>query len=115
MFTGHLPELIIVLVVALIVFGPKRLPEVGNAVGKGLREFRKATSEIEDAVLHHDEADGFEDEDDDTFPHFPPEPEEDLAVSSEPTIDTLSQRRAMKQQLGDAPASVHEEEMSSPS
>jgi sec-independent protein translocase protein TatA len=39
-------ELLVVLLIALIVFGPKRLPEVGRTVGKGLREFRRATDEI---------------------------------------------------------------------
>jgi TatA/E family protein of Tat protein translocase len=40
------PELLVVLAVALIIFGPKRLPEVGRSLGKTIREFRKATSEI---------------------------------------------------------------------
>lgn len=39
-----MPELILVLIIALIVFGPGKLPEVGRALGKGLREFREATS-----------------------------------------------------------------------
>jgi sec-independent protein translocase protein TatA len=39
-------ELIIVLVIALIVLGPKRLPEAGKAVGKGLREFKDSLSGI---------------------------------------------------------------------
>jgi sec-independent protein translocase protein TatA len=43
-------ELVLILLVVLIVFGPGRLPDVGQAVGKGIREFRKATNEIEDAV-----------------------------------------------------------------
>jgi sec-independent protein translocase protein TatA len=43
-------ELVLILIVVLIVFGPGRLPDVGQAVGKGIREFRKATNEIEDAV-----------------------------------------------------------------
>jgi len=34
------PELAIVLIIALIVFGPKRLPELGRSLGKGIREFR---------------------------------------------------------------------------
>ncbi len=33
-------EIIVVLIIALIVFGPKRLPELGNSLGKGIREFR---------------------------------------------------------------------------
>ena len=44
------PELIIVLVIVLILFGPGRLPDIGNAIGKGIREFRKASSEIEDSI-----------------------------------------------------------------
>ena len=55
--TGHLPEIIIVLVVILIIWGPGKLPDVGAAMGKGIREFRKASSETHDAVMgtHHDE------------------------------------------------------------
>lgn len=43
-------ELIIVLIIALLVIGPKRLPEMGNAVGKTIREFRKASSDISEAT-----------------------------------------------------------------
>ena len=38
---GHLPEIIIVLVVILIIWGPGKLPDVGAAMGKGIREFRQ--------------------------------------------------------------------------
>jgi sec-independent protein translocase protein TatA len=41
-------ELIIVLVIALIILGPKRLPEVGRSVGKGMREFKDSLSGIND-------------------------------------------------------------------
>jgi sec-independent protein translocase protein TatA len=37
-------ELIVVLIIALIVLGPKRLPEVGRSVGRGMREFKNAVS-----------------------------------------------------------------------
>ena len=47
---GHFPELVMVLILALIIFGPKRLPEVGEGLGKSLREFRKATSGVQDVV-----------------------------------------------------------------
>jgi sec-independent protein translocase protein TatA len=43
-------ELIIVLVIALIVLGPGKLPDVGAALGKGIREFRKASSDLNDAA-----------------------------------------------------------------
>lgn len=42
-------ELIIVLAIALIVLGPKKLPEVGRSVGKGMREFKDAISGDNDA------------------------------------------------------------------
>jgi len=43
-------ELVIVLVIALLVIGPKRLPEMGNSLGKTIREFRKASSDISEAT-----------------------------------------------------------------
>jgi sec-independent protein translocase protein TatA len=43
-------ELILLLVIILVIFGPGKLPDIGNAVGKGIREFRKASSELEDSV-----------------------------------------------------------------
>lgn len=43
----HFPELILILVVALIIFGPGKLPEVGKALGKGINEFKKASSDAQ--------------------------------------------------------------------
>lgn len=40
-------ELMVILIVALLVVGPKRLPEVGRSIGRGLREFRKAQDEVQ--------------------------------------------------------------------
>lgn len=42
------PELIIILVIIIIVFGVGRLPEVGGAIGKGLREFRRASTGMDE-------------------------------------------------------------------
>jgi len=39
-------ELLIIFVIALLVFGPKKLPELGKSLGKGLREFKKATEDL---------------------------------------------------------------------
>jgi sec-independent protein translocase protein TatA len=47
-----LPEILIVLIIALIVFGPKRLPELGRSLGKGINEFRDGMS-----GAHEDEED----------------------------------------------------------
>ncbi len=46
MFNIGMPELLVILTVALIVLGPKRLPDVARAIGKAMAEFRKATSGI---------------------------------------------------------------------
>ena len=42
MFGLGVPELIVILVVGLLVFGPGKLPEIGSALGRGIRDFRKA-------------------------------------------------------------------------
>ena len=44
------PELIIILVIALLILGPGKLPEVGASIGKSIREFRKASSDLSDSV-----------------------------------------------------------------
>lgn len=44
------PELIILLVVVLIVFGPGKLPDIGNAIGRGVKEFRKASNDLEESI-----------------------------------------------------------------
>ena len=50
-----LPELLILLVVVLLVFGPKRLPEMGRSLGKGMREFKDSISgkDDDDEAVHH--------------------------------------------------------------
>ena len=49
MFNIGLPELLIILAIALIVFGPNKLPELARAFGRAMREFRKATEEIKES------------------------------------------------------------------
>jgi sec-independent protein translocase protein TatA len=50
MFGLGAPELILILVLALIIFGPGKLPEVGRALGKGIREFKNATSSVTEEI-----------------------------------------------------------------
>jgi sec-independent protein translocase protein TatA len=44
------PELIVIFVLVLLLFGPNRLPELARSVGKGLREFRKITGEVQNQI-----------------------------------------------------------------
>ena len=43
-------ELMVILVIALLVVGPHRLPEVGRSIGRGIREFRKAQDEVQKTI-----------------------------------------------------------------
>jgi len=45
-----MPELIIILVIALMVFGPRKLPELGRAVGQTMNEFKKGLNNVRDTV-----------------------------------------------------------------
>lgn len=64
-------ELIVVLIIALVIFGPKRLPELGRSVGKGIREFRASVS-------------GSVDDDEDDEPPSKPAQIESAEQASEP-------------------------------
>jgi TatA/E family protein of Tat protein translocase len=46
MFGLGTQEIILILVIALILFGPKKLPEIGRAIGQGLRELKKASNDV---------------------------------------------------------------------
>jgi TatA/E family protein of Tat protein translocase len=80
-------EIILILVIALIVFGPSRLPEIGRTVGKSLREFRRATSGIRDELT------GGLDE------------EYDTDEPAKPVRTSLSEEEARRQENGKKPVS----------
>src|SRR6186713_416470 len=53
-----MPELIIIFVIALIIFGPRKLPELGRSLGKSLAEFKRASNELKNTLeeeIRHDE------------------------------------------------------------
>lgn len=57
MFGIGIPELVIILVIILIIFGTGKLPEIGGALGKGIRNFRKASHDTPDEIDVTPEAD----------------------------------------------------------
>ncbi len=48
-------EILIILLVVLLLFGAKRLPEVGSSIGKGIREFKRSLTDTQDAIMGNDE------------------------------------------------------------
>jgi len=50
MFGIGMPELIIILIIALIIFGPKKLPEMGKALGRAIKEFKKTSQELKEEI-----------------------------------------------------------------
>jgi sec-independent protein translocase protein TatA len=52
-----MPELIVIFVIALVVFGPRKLPELGRSLGRGIAEFKKATTELQNTLEQEINAD----------------------------------------------------------
>jgi sec-independent protein translocase protein TatA len=55
------PELIVIFAIALLIFGPKKLPEVGRSIGRALREFRKTSDEIKEKIEEEIQVEEFKD------------------------------------------------------
>jgi len=53
------PELLIILAIALLIFGPKKLPEVGRSIGRAVREFRRTSDEIKERIEEEIRVDEF--------------------------------------------------------
>ena len=54
-FGFHGLDLVVILVIALLIFGPKKLPEMGSAIGKSIKEFRKGMNELTAPKDEHEE------------------------------------------------------------
>jgi sec-independent protein translocase protein TatB len=109
MFGIGMPELAVIIVVALVVLGPKRLPEVARSLGKGLAEFRRLTGDVNkelDAARHMIESEAREHENerrraDREARSTPPEiePTDDTkapAPDTEPTVVHADQSRQVE-------------------
>jgi sec-independent protein translocase protein TatA len=94
------PELIIIFVVALIVFGPRKLPELGRSLGKGLSEFKRASNE-----LRHTLDEEIRDEERRTptaiAPAAPPFPESPAAPETIAPPDVVARTESASAEQGD--------------
>ncbi len=79
------PELLLILVIALIVFGPRKLPEIGKSMGKMMAEFRKASTDFQRTIEDEVEADKMRQALDAPQPEIQPTPAPDpIAAPLEP-------------------------------
>lgn len=89
MFGIGAPELVLILIVGLIVFGPGKLPEMGRTLGKGLREFRRASNALTTAI---------------NTPDPPPAPAQPAASSQNPSQTTAAPAQQTTEQSAPAAA-----------
>ena len=76
-----MPELLVVLVIGLLVLGPKRLPEIARSLGRGMNEFRRASTELRESLTSPFE----DDEPAETPKAKPPDGSERRAEPEEPS------------------------------
>jgi len=86
-----MPELVIILVIALIIFGPRKLPELGRSLGKSINEFKKASNELrstlEDEIRVEEQRDRVATTAAATPPAATPPPADAATVSRSPGVE----------------------------
>lgn len=85
MFDIGFQELVVILLVALIVVGPKNLPQVGRALGRAFAEFRRAMSEVKDVVESNEVVKEFKEEYERAREGIRKIPEEYQQIQNQPT------------------------------
>jgi sec-independent protein translocase protein TatA len=70
-------EIMVILLVVLLLFGAKRLPEVGASIGKGIREFKRSLSDTQEAIMGNDDQRNLQ-------PRQPEDPAQSKSSSGEP-------------------------------
>jgi TatA/E family protein of Tat protein translocase len=85
MFGIGTPELVVILLIALIVLGPKKLPEIARAIGKGMKELQKTMRSINETVVSPDEDE--DDPDRPVKPRFLPEDEPPKKPTEDEPLD----------------------------
>jgi sec-independent protein translocase protein TatA len=86
-----MPELVIILVIALIIFGPRKLPELGRSLGKSIGEFKKASNELRSTLEEEIRVEEQRDKQTQTASSTPPSataPPADQTVSRTPSTGT---------------------------
>jgi sec-independent protein translocase protein TatA len=79
-----MPELIIILVIALIIFGPRKLPELGKSLGKSINEFKRASADLQNTLEQEIKLEEQKTATEATPP--PPSPQPGISVDEPPTV-----------------------------
>ena len=87
-----MPELIIIFVIALIIFGPRKLPELGKSLGRSLNEFKKASNDLQNTLEQEIKLEEQKEQREKETAAPKPEPESQ-AVDSEPTAPSQTVSR----------------------
>ncbi len=100
MFCIGMPEMILILAIALIVIGPKKLPDLAKSLGRAMREFKKATNEFKE-TMHIDSElaevkKAFDDISDDVKEVVDPKLEPEKKMDDQPQTDTANEEKNEK-------------------